>query len=269
MEIRDHRAVAEMTLADLIREDQRLDEYLAENDDDDAASDRHDEVLDAITDRLEDFWKHDENTGRPVWNGAGLAAFLENLNPNDEDRELITYFLADQVIEADQEYEEAISTLYVPRDRNIKCKDIAAKLERYGIKVRRKAETRCYFIHYKGEGTYEFEWENPPGVKHSESREVLECVDAYWRGRTGKLDYFKVGSDYLKGRGGQETGADHILKALRETCGELLHGEEAAALLWSQKSTSPYWATTGHMQRVMMALEEDCIERMLKEQKAA
>jgi hypothetical protein len=94
---------------------------------------------------------------------------------------------------------------------------------------------------------------------------VLEVVEAYWRGRTGKLDYFKVGSDYNKNWDNQDTGADYIMKAIRETCGELLHGEEAAAVLLAQKTSSPYWMTTGAVQRYMMIFQEDYIQRALKE----
>ena len=243
-----------VSLTDLIREYQRLDEILenCKNDgDDDEPLDRLDDVRDAIEDRLEDvdFWICDDKTGRPVWNDAAVEVLLSA----DEDWDTITSFLSNQFHEAVWEYEEAISTLYVPRDRNIKCKDLAAKLEPHGIKVRREADQKCYLLFHPAE---------------RKEGEMLEAVDLFWRGRTGKFDYLKVGSDYNKDKG-QETGADHIMKVIRETLGELLHGQEAAASLLSQKNTSPYWMTTSHSQRVMMAGEEDYIKRELKKQKAA
>jgi hypothetical protein len=261
--------IADMNIADLIREKRRLDEYLEENGDDDAADDRLDDVREAIDDILAeaDVFGRDK-CWRPVWNEEAEKSLLEGLSEDEE--ALVEDYLEGIFDEAVEHYEECASTLFVPRDRNIKCRDLAAKLEPCGIRVRRDAEEKSYCIAYEPGRTYEFEWENPPGVKHTKEYPVLEVISGFWKGRTGKLDYFKIDSDYLKDRDNQHTGADYILKAILGTCGDLLHGEEAAAVLVAQKTSAPYyWMTNGLLQRNMLIIEEDYVRRAIKEEKEA
>jgi hypothetical protein len=242
------------SLSTLIQEYRRLD---ATDEHDDEASDKLCDVRDAIEERLDDagFWKINE-TGRPVWN-TDVVATLQDEGLSEEGFN----YLNDIYWEALREYAEAVSTLYVPRDRNIKCKELAAKLEPYGIEVRRFAEEKHYGLFHEPGRTYRTDYDNT-------QREVLEAVDVYWRGRTGKIDYLMVGSDYLRCWDNQDTGADYILNAIRETCGELVEGEEAATLILAQKNTSTYWMAASVMQRRLMAMEEQYIEQCMKRKKA-
>src|SRR6266536_2917569 len=120
--------IADMSLADLIREEQRLDAYCADpkNDDDNETWDRHDNVLYAIFDRI-------FNTraiaitkwGRPILN-LKLDPRIER-NLSDEDKGLVREYVQAHYEKLCETYEWYLAGALTPR-QPLNALDVAKRL---------------------------------------------------------------------------------------------------------------------------------------------
>jgi hypothetical protein len=153
------KELANMSLADLIREKRRLDEYLGarEHEDDDAADDRRDNVRDCVdTTIFKDTIKVNE-VGRPVLNPAALDGLVEGSSGGDET--LVREFVKGRYVNLVKWYEWYSAGTLVPR-RPLKPRSVIAKLAHHGIpavweedegrgvwKITNPTHTQCVWIH--------------------------------------------------------------------------------------------------------------------------
>jgi hypothetical protein len=127
------RLQQEMNIADLLREKAYLDE--PEHRDDDEASDRLDNVRDAIDKTI-----NEDNhiiavtkSGRPILDRVGLEHLVEGLT-SEEDKALVRDEVETRYKLLCNIYAWYLAGTLVPR-HPLKCKDMVAKLKRHGLRI--------------------------------------------------------------------------------------------------------------------------------------
>jgi hypothetical protein len=124
----------EMNIAELIRESIRLDEYTDAHDDDDA-SDRMDNVRDAIDEAI-----YERNHVititkwiRPILNHGNLEKVVSGL-PTETDKALVRKFVEQRYTTAYKGYEWFLNGTFTPREP-LKCVAVVKKLEDHGLEA--------------------------------------------------------------------------------------------------------------------------------------
>jgi hypothetical protein len=131
------RLQREMNIADLLREKTRLEAYLDEPEhrDDDEASDRLDNVRDAIDKTINEDTRVVAVTkwGRPILDSVGLEHLVEGLT-SDEDKTQVRDEVERRYKLLCSVYKWYLAATLVPR-HPLKCKDLVSKLKRQCLRI--------------------------------------------------------------------------------------------------------------------------------------